>query len=283
MGNSAMVPFWLSWLCNTKLMQGVHNQTLILATGKAGCDKHTWRNFNVATHCLSSAANPLNSGGFRYGTLGYWTITLHRMQHIEALLDIGISVFVFEPDAVWVQNPLADAALVDAGGDIRSLNDGGKKDGLGFGWLLLRPTKITKALFRQVINEYGADVNKHKHLPPSAKVEVKGEQAHFQRLLREKENHSSFANISFSYFSPLRYVNGMWYKKDTYRKQVQAAGTPYVINNNWLIGNDRKMSRAKQWGHWFVQNEKEGSCEDETKLKLQLDRMLKTTKTLKPP
>ena len=34
---------------------------------------------------------------------------------------------------------------------------------------------------------------------------------------------------------------------------------PYVINNNWIIGNVPKIKRAKRWGHWFIQV---SSCEE---------------------
>jgi Nucleotide-diphospho-sugar transferase len=284
MGNSAFVPFWISWLCNTKLMQGVHNQTLILVTGLAGCANDTFRDFNAATiHCISSDATQIHSNGFPYGSLGYWVITLRRMEHIYSLIDIGISVLVFEPDAVWVQNPLDDPTLFSGIDDMRSLNDAENEYGVGFGWLLLRPTNLTKALFREVIRQYGDEVEKHMHLPMDTSVGIMGEQVYFTQLLHAKRDFPSFSNISITYFERSKYPNGLWYNRDTVRTQVKADGIPYVINNNWIIGNDAKMQRAKQWGHWFTQNEDEGSCKDNTKLRHQLDRMLTTMVTLQPP
>eukprot|EP00563_Minutocellus_polymorphus_P018407 CAMPEP_0197724438 /NCGR_PEP_ID=MMETSP1434-20131217/6362_1 /TAXON_ID=265543 /ORGANISM="Minutocellus polymorphus, Strain CCMP3303" /LENGTH=68 /DNA_ID=CAMNT_0043309799 /DNA_START=13 /DNA_END=219 /DNA_ORIENTATION=+ len=32
-----------------------------------------------------------------------------------------------------------------------------------------------------------------------------------------------------------------------------------VIQNNWICGNDKKIERAKEWGHWFLSDD-ENRC-----------------------
>lgn len=61
------------------------------------------------------------------------------------------------------------------------------------------------------------------------------------------------------------------------------AGMPYVINNNWIIGNFAKIARAKRWGHWFLQDEQRGTCQNIDLLKKNLEEMRNTMSTLKPP
>ena len=57
-----------------------------------------------------------------------------------------------------------------------------------------------------------------------------------------------------------KYVSGRWYdggvRQDSaeVRAYVRQHGVPYVINNNWIIGNENKIKRAKRWGHWFLQD-----------------------------
>ena len=45
------------------------------------------------------------------------------------------------------------------------------------------------------------------------------------------------------------YSDGKWYNMPETKRNIS---DPYVINNNWIIGNDKKISRAKEWGHWFL-------------------------------
>ena len=275
MGNSAFVPFFLSWLCNTRLMQGVHAQTLILVTGRVGCATSTFRNFTATTHCLSSGDNEYNTDGFQYNTLGYWLTTLNRMEHILSLLEIGISVFVFEPDAIWALNALDDPTLLGGFEDIRSLNDAASARGIGFGWLLLRPTDSTKALFREAMRQFGAAVRRNMHLSMHDDVNIPGEQSYFNKLLDDREKFPSFSNINVTYFSRLKYPNGLWYKHLEFRKDVKRFGTPYVLNNNWVKGNDAKKERAMLWNHWFL--EEDMSCKNDMNVRRLLDNVVHTT------
>lgn len=57
---------------------------------------------------------------------------------------------------------------------------------------------------------------------------------------------------------------------------------PYIINNNWIAGNAPKISRAKRWGHWFVQDETAGSCRNVAMLQSQMAEMLSTMDSLQP-
>jgi len=84
--------------------------------------------------------------------------------------------------------------------------------------------------------------------------------------------------------SNTKYVSGKWYSPGADGRQARAAskadGTPYVINQNWIVGNGAKVSRAKQWGHWFLQNEEAGTCHNATLLRAQMAAMLATMSSL---
>ena len=48
------------------------------------------------------------------------------------------------------------------------------------------------------------------------------------------------------------YADGKWYEKPAAER---IASHPLIINNNWVLGNEKKKQRAIQWGHWFVKDD----------------------------
>jgi hypothetical protein len=49
-----------------------------------------------------------------------------------------------------------------------------------------------------------------------------------------------------------------WYEKRTFEStHTSCCGIPRISNKNWTTGNTAKMDRAKQWGHWFFDEDKE--------------------------
>ena len=52
------------------------------------------------------------------------------------------------------------------------------------------------------------------------------------------------------------YADGKWYEMSEADRQ---ASHPLIINNNWVLGNEKKKERALKWGHWFVKDDR--SCD----------------------
>ena len=42
--------------------------------------------------------------------------------------------------------------------------------------------------------------------------------------------------------------------------------TAYIVNNNFIQGNQAKINRAKRFGHWFLNYD--GSCDDRSVKKI---------------
>jgi hypothetical protein len=86
-----------------------------------------------------------------------------------------------------------------------------------------------------------------------------------------------------------QYVSGVWYSEGSEGRQTRSAsradGTPYVImshmNQNGGAGIGAKVSRAKLWGHWFLQNDADGTCRNASLLHAQREEMLATMSALK--
>ena len=60
-----------------------------------------------------------------------------------------------------------------------------------------------------------------------------------------------------------RYPNGQWYEGGRGGNGIkvradcsQSQNPLVVIQNNWMVGNERKVLRAKRWDHWYLQDDK---------------------------
>jgi len=117
---------------------------------------------------------------------------------------------------------------------------------------------------------------------------VTPEQDHLLRVLTIRDV------LSRTYRLPeTKYVSGTWYLQGPWpgyphingseiRRACKADGQPYVINHNWIVGNDAKISRAKRWGHWFLQNEAKGTCHNRSLLREKIADMHATMEFLTP-
>jgi hypothetical protein len=72
----------------------------------------------------------------------------------------------------------------------------------------------------------------------------------------KKDDH-----LKLSFLGPKTVVAGVWYSNAKVRAQHP---TPSVILNNWIIGNDKKIERAKKWRHWFLDSKNQ--CIDPSSL-----------------
>ena len=75
-------------------------------------------------------------------------------------------MLLFEPDAIWAQNPLEDRELFTPGYDIIGFSD--DRGGIGFGWLLKSNPK-TIFLWKEVLRMTTAEINKFKGLRSNAR------------------------------------------------------------------------------------------------------------------
>ena len=289
MGNKAFVPFIQSWLCNTAHMEGVHERTLLLFTD----DGHRALQFNDygVAYVGSASANLTNelSEDMKYGTYGYWRLVQLRVHVVASLLRAGIPFLLCEPDAVWVQNPLHDRALYSSA-EMVYFSDNGQIP--GFGFMRLWPTHNIVSLFASLEMEFGRQMPSPL-TEASTEIVVTPEQDILYSLLM---HHGWLDRIER--LRPTKYVSGTWYAQETIhfktggqwieihgyqvRKDCKAEGMPYVINNNWAVANDVKISRAKRWGHWFLQNESAGTCRNSSVLLQRIANMRSTMQSLAP-
>lgn len=263
--NDAMAPMINNWLCNTRHMDGVHERMVLVMSDARGYDTMHGNAGGVAVAQLGSTIPELQTSQ-PYGSYGYWKLTEFRVQTLHDMVVAGISFLNIEPDAVWTRNPLYDNELIAAAmrHDIVILSDVDHTTGrfmLAAGFMLVHSNTKTVSLFRMLQSSVRAGIQamgRHDYGDKVGTAEAAAEQVILQGLLTKGES-----DVAYSPLNRCTYASGQWY--DPANVQLRETclvrhGPPIVINNNWIVGNDAKVDRSKQWGHWFVNGD--GRCDD---------------------
>ena len=258
MVNRAFTPFVRSWLCNTAHMHDVHARLLLIFTDDSLHEIPT--TFNITKVYVHGEA--LATADSDYDTYGYWKLVQKRVHIIAKIVEQGIPLLLCEPDAVWLQNPLADSNL-RSDVDFVGYSDAGIVP--GFGFLLVKSSRACTLIMTKLCSLFDGfmqiglgkkDVDKF-----TPKIR---EQDLLQQILKSNE-----ANATFRMLSAHKYVNGQWYSDVDLRARVQKANGAVVINNNYIIGNGKKIDRAKAWNHWFVHENAQNICKNNNTLSAQ--------------
>ena len=259
-----MIPMIKSWICNTATMENVHENTLLIVDepGKKLLD-----DFEPAKgmHIVLDSLPEEMQGSWGFGTLGYWLATQNRFHTILDMIELGkVPVMIIEPDAVWLENPLDDPAITDSEADIVGFTDGDEGvGGIGFGFLRMKPTETVINLLtmagESVDSTLKAASKKGEDDPSFFVGKVTGEQDFFSRLIWSfRQEHPDVKLIDV--LPGCLYPSGAWYMKpkaDNEKCREKALGPMVVLQNNWIMGNENKISRAKSWGHWFLAEEED--------------------------
>lgn len=237
--NDAYFDFAASWCCNTAAMGDLHERVLFVTmdvtTGQRL--KTLWPKLTV----VSLNASGL-SGAQEYSKAGYVRITAERTRLVLLLLEAGLRVLLFEVDCLWLSDPLP--LMTAQEGDIIATKVTSSAD-TASGFLLLNPTTATVSLWRrltQAMMELHSRLEKSKdsHLVP----EELDDQPFLTGLVKKK-----YAGIRIVYMPPETFPDGKWYGLPASARAARPR--PVIINNNWVIGKDTKIRRAKAFGHWF--------------------------------
>lgn len=239
MVNDAYLPFTYSWLCNTKEM-GIHKSVLFITTDKTSKERLTkdWPEVSV----VYMDTGPIN-GHQVYSHVGYVKIMIKRTEMLLSILLADIEIFLFEVDCLWLANPVPDLQKI-TGFDLL-VNPVSDRDVFAGGFIWLYATNKTKALWKELTEEMEALGSRIEHKSSSDAVsEAENDQNFFSNLVNKR-----YANVSVKVLPLDVYADGKWYKlPEEKRKQSR----PVVINNNWVLGNEAKIVRAKKWKHWFI-------------------------------
>ena len=241
--NAGYVDFAFRWLCNTAVLESVHQHVLFLATDiSTGQRLHKqWPTVHVV-----SMNDTQRSGAVSFGTAGYLRIIVQRTRLIQRLLQSNVRLLLFEVDFVWLANPLPTilSQSEKMHSDIVATKVYGRNLACGC-FLLLNPTPATKMLWTQLTEKMGI-LNKRIAERDRTVRKAENDQTYLSSLINE-----GYGGIRLSYLSERLFPDGKWYKLSHLRSRKP---DPLVIHNNWVAGNDNKTEQAKKFGHWFLIN-----------------------------
>lgn len=270
--NKAFISTALSWICNVDAA-GIRPPGVVWITTDEAARDAMQRVPNSETIFLSELEGGREGAGTSYGTPGYWLLMMERTRLIREILELGVGVFAFETDQIWLRDPVPYVKrLVRGGDDVDIVGTLDTRHEVGGNFLFLNPTLPTRRLWREVSTRFEESFRKSRmdgRSDNAAKTVkwryIENDQSLLTRLalydeaLRARGNAVVFRALDVELF-----VDGRWYGEGTDREakshyQHGRSRSPVLINNNFIIGIENKMRRAQRHGHWFLDGD-DGKC-----------------------
>lgn len=233
--NTAYLEMVLNWVCHAP--DGVLEQTIFFATDITMELALRQYKHRIIPHVF---LHEYDSPSLTYGQRDYYYFMAFRLELMEKILESGISIWLVESDSTWFQNP---ARMI---GEFQNMDIITGQDALledsypEAGNIFLNASSMkTLDMVKNLRAEQEASLSKLQ----DGEVGNRGNEmlmlpAHLKKL-------------HWTFFPRKLFVGGLWYKNETFRSIV----TPIVVQNNWIIGNQAKIARAKDWNHWFLRND----------------------------
>lgn len=256
-----------SWICNVDTA-GIRPPGIVwIAVDEASRDAMS-EVPDSETVYLSELGEGREDAGTSYGTPGYWLLMLERTKLIREILERGVGIFAFETDQIWLRDPVPYVTRLVHGGDhVDVVGTLDTRHEIGGNFLYLNPTLATRRLWREVSTRFdkafqASKMDGHKALTSKKRKwrYIENDQSLLTRLtlfdeaLRARGNAAVFRALDLDLFA-----DGRWYGEDEKDHTAYYSGSkaraPVLINNNFLIGIDKKVERARRHGHWFLDDE----------------------------
>lgn len=197
------------------------------------------------TVIVTQAANYLEKD-LDYSHVGYLRLLMLRTDILTTLVENNIELLLFEFDFLWLKNPLPLFQSYTGKYDMlftATYRHTETRPALCGGFFYMFPTSTTSKILKQ-LNKMMKKLEKEiKTWRPEQTVsEGKNDQVYLTALYTKK-----FAGLKGIVLPYEDFPDGKWY-------QLKEAKSwkPYIIHNNWIIGNKKKLQRAKTYGFWFL-------------------------------
>ncbi|XP_045184719.2 uncharacterized protein LOC123542784 [Mercenaria mercenaria] len=239
------LPFLNSWLCNTKEF-GIHKSVLLLVRELKlrRTILTAWPDLNVV------AMQPnLSKKDYTDNRRIKNACSLGRVQLINALLHANVNLLLFDLKSVWLENPMRYIQ--------QSMNDGVDilvntvpRSHLNTGFLALFATEKTQLFWKEFYGKLRYTFSKWTEKDMQKLDLDENYEDYLEEMVEDRYEAVAVRHLPIHSFT-----DGVWY----YLSEEERAKTrPVVIRNNYVEGNEEKIRRAKQWTHWFLQDN--GTC-----------------------
>ena len=251
--NKAYLPFAYSWLCNTKYM-GIHDKLLIITSDSETETEFKKKHPDIATVSICGFNI---TGNQVYMHVGYVRIGIKRTHILNIILQSDIGIFLIEFDCLWVRNPIPVLTkYVDHDLVLTPVAKGRNKNApaqFAIGFYYMAPTTRMMKLWQELTTQLTFLDAKLRKLPPYCAIpERHNDQRYFITLVNDR-----YADVQVQIMNWTDFPDGQWYKLPYKNRNLKTA---YIVNNNFIQGNQAKINRAKRYGHWFLKDD--GSCDD---------------------
>jgi FkbM family methyltransferase len=240
--NEGFIDMTKSWVCNVRTFPGILEKVLFIATDETSYN--ALKSFNDSLHVIKVMYDAPNK--LSYGDHDYFSYMLFRTNLLIMLLEQKVPIFLIESDAVWLDDPTS--LVLSTPGDIVTMSDTlPPRKVLQGGFQLLRPTAPTISVWKKLFQQFQTilqEADKQKYLGDKG-----SEQLILDSLIRREPD------LKVSWLPRDSFVPGIYYRDPEFAASIT---NPKVILNNYIIGIDKKIMRAKQWNHWFLNDD--GSC-----------------------
>jgi len=240
MFNGGFVAMTESWVCNVRQYNGVLDRTLFVATDRAAYEALT--SFDTNLHVVLKKNEAPET--LKFGSEEYFRFMLFRSNLIMELLERNVTTWMVESDATWLSDPAP--MVLGTGGDMVAMSDSGStiSQMSNGGFQLLRPTRGMKKAWRMLLERQMKAMKLYQD--PNTKTNINtGNEQHMMRTLRSELGD----DLKTGWLSPEKFVSGQYYGSKNRPK------SPIVILNNWIKGREQKIKRAKEWGHWYLEDD----------------------------
>jgi len=249
--NFAFLDLAKSWICNTKsLGLDTHKQTIFITSNYI-----TTRNLLTFDPGIYIFTFPSFWGeAASFGSYAYYNVVLDRMKVQNTLIQNGVSIFIIEADQVWLGDPLPNIREGFQNGDLVVVHEGmyGKLKQFCGGFYGVKSTEKIRTFFEKYLFDYARSLHAYDGRDPPIGV------FHDDQIVLTEKAHEE--EIMFDFLENCTYVTGLWYlkKSSVQSDEVCPTSEVKVVHNNYIIGTEAKVDRAKQFDHWFLNSK--GMC-----------------------
>jgi hypothetical protein len=240
--DKGFIDMTLSFICNVLPFETVLSKCIFICADTESynaLNKFSSENLKEPLRVVLIQYTPEGKGSaaMKYGDRAYHDMMFFRTGLYYQLLEQGVHLMLIESDVVWHGDPTS--VILATQGDIVSGNDRpvDQPKGISHGFSFFRPSKRLLEFVHRVHKE-------QEHLMENG---LGNEQTNMDILL-----HGEFSDVEIVFLDEQRFINGQRFEDDI---PMSTSNAPLVRQNNWVIGNDVKVARAKKMGWWFVDDD----------------------------
>jgi hypothetical protein len=242
--DKSFVTMTKNWICNVLEFKTVLPRTVFVVTDSIAYDALTLfsksqvepkQNPPLNVVLVPFTPQQANGKDLDYGTLQYYDLMLFRSGIDWQLMANGIEFMTVESDAVWHKDP--SDIIFSTSGDIITSNDRppGEPTLISHGFSLFRNRPRVVELKLTILLKQEENFG--------ATGDAGNEQGAIMELLA-----GEFNDLKLNFLSTDLFVNGL-------RFTDPSCSSCIVRQNNWVIGNQKKIERAKLAGFWYLKKE----------------------------